>query len=30
MDVVDTIEQAATDPRDKPLEEMRIESVSIA
>jgi cyclophilin family peptidyl-prolyl cis-trans isomerase len=30
MDVVDTIEQAETDPRDKPLEEMRIESVSIA
>jgi peptidyl-prolyl cis-trans isomerase B (cyclophilin B) len=30
MDVVDTIEQADTDPRDKPLEEMRIESVSIA
>jgi cyclophilin family peptidyl-prolyl cis-trans isomerase len=30
MDIVDTIEQAETDPRDKPLEEMRIESVSIA
>jgi peptidyl-prolyl cis-trans isomerase B (cyclophilin B) len=30
MDVVDTIEQTETDPRDKPLEEMRIESISIA
>jgi peptidyl-prolyl cis-trans isomerase B (cyclophilin B) len=30
MDVVDTIEQAETDSRDKPVEEMRIESVSIA
>jgi cyclophilin family peptidyl-prolyl cis-trans isomerase len=30
MDVVDTIEQTETDPRDKPREEMRIESVSIA
>jgi cyclophilin family peptidyl-prolyl cis-trans isomerase len=30
MDVVDTIEQTATGPGDKPLEEMRIESVSIA
>jgi len=29
MDVVDTIEQTDTDPRDKPIEEMRIESVSI-
>ena len=30
MDVVDTIEQTDTDPRDKPIEEMRIESVSIS
>jgi cyclophilin family peptidyl-prolyl cis-trans isomerase len=30
MDVVDTIEQTETDSRDKPLEEMRIESISIA
>jgi cyclophilin family peptidyl-prolyl cis-trans isomerase len=30
LDVVDTIEQTETDPRDKPLEEMRIESISIA
>jgi cyclophilin family peptidyl-prolyl cis-trans isomerase len=30
MDVVDTIEQTATDSRDKPLEEMRIESISLA
>ena len=30
MDVVDKIEQIETDPRDKPLEEMRIESISIA
>src|SRR6266581_2474505 len=29
MDVVDTIEQTETDPRDKPLEEMRIESISL-
>ena len=30
MDVVDTIEQTETGPGDKPREEMRIESVSIA
>jgi peptidyl-prolyl cis-trans isomerase B (cyclophilin B) len=30
MDVVDTIEQTETDGRDKPLEEMRIESISLA
>ena len=30
MEVVDTIEQTDTDSRDKPLEEMRIESISIA
>jgi peptidyl-prolyl cis-trans isomerase B (cyclophilin B) len=30
MDVVDAIEQTATDSRDKPLEEMRIESISLA
>jgi peptidyl-prolyl cis-trans isomerase B (cyclophilin B) len=30
MDVVDTIEQTDTDSRDKPLEEMRIESIGIA
>jgi cyclophilin family peptidyl-prolyl cis-trans isomerase len=30
MDVVDTLEQTETDSRDKPLEEMRIESISIA
>ncbi|MCW2965370.1 MAG: peptidylprolyl isomerase [Actinomycetia bacterium] len=30
MDVVDTIEQTETGPDDKPREEMRIESVSIA
>jgi cyclophilin family peptidyl-prolyl cis-trans isomerase len=30
MDVVDTIEQTETDARDKPLEEMRIESISLA
>ena len=30
MDVVDAIEQTATDSRDKPLEEMRIESITIA
>jgi cyclophilin family peptidyl-prolyl cis-trans isomerase len=30
MDVVDTIEQTATGPGDKPIDEMRIESVSIA
>ena len=30
MEVVDTIEQTETDPRDKPLEEMRIESISLA
>jgi peptidyl-prolyl cis-trans isomerase B (cyclophilin B) len=30
MDVVDTIEQTETDSSDKPREEMRIESVSIA
>jgi cyclophilin family peptidyl-prolyl cis-trans isomerase len=29
MEVVDTIEQTETDPRDKPLEEMRIESISL-
>jgi peptidyl-prolyl cis-trans isomerase B (cyclophilin B) len=29
MDVVDTIEQTETDGRDKPLEEMRIESISL-
>ena len=29
MEVVDTIEQTKTDPRDKPLEEMRIESISL-
>ena len=29
MDVVDTIEQTETDARDKPLEEMRIESISL-
>jgi cyclophilin family peptidyl-prolyl cis-trans isomerase len=29
MDVVDTIEQTDTDPRDKPIEEMRIESISL-
>ena len=29
MEVVDTIEQTDTDPRDKPLEEMRIESISL-
>jgi peptidyl-prolyl cis-trans isomerase B (cyclophilin B) len=29
MDVVDAIEQTATDSRDKPLEEMRIESISL-
>jgi cyclophilin family peptidyl-prolyl cis-trans isomerase len=29
MDVVDTIEQTETDPRDKPIEEMRIESISL-
>ena len=30
MEVVDTIEQTETDSRDKPVEEMRIESISIA
>src|SRR5437879_108890 len=30
MDVVETIEQAETGPGDKPREEMRIESVSLA
>jgi peptidyl-prolyl cis-trans isomerase B (cyclophilin B) len=30
MDVVDMIEQTDTDSRDKPLEEMRIESIGIA
>jgi hypothetical protein len=30
MEVVDTIEQTETGPGDKPREEMRIESVSIA
>jgi cyclophilin family peptidyl-prolyl cis-trans isomerase len=30
MDVVDAIEQSETDSRDKPLEEMRIESITIA
>ena len=30
MEVVDTIEQTDTDSRDKPLEEMRIESITIA
>ena len=30
MEVVDTIEQTETDSRDKPVEEMRIESNSIA
>jgi peptidyl-prolyl cis-trans isomerase B (cyclophilin B) len=30
MDVVDAIEQTATDSRDKPLEEMRIESITLA
>ena len=30
MEVVDMIEQTDTDSRDKPLEEMRIESISIA
>src|SRR5260221_9830825 len=30
MDVVDTIEQTETDSRDKPVEAMRIESISIA
>ncbi len=30
MEVVDTIEQTDTDSRDKPLEEMRIESISLA
>jgi peptidyl-prolyl cis-trans isomerase B (cyclophilin B) len=30
MEVVDTIEQTDTDSRDKPLEEMRIESIGIA
>jgi cyclophilin family peptidyl-prolyl cis-trans isomerase len=29
MDVVDTIEQTETDSRDKPREEMRIESISL-
>jgi cyclophilin family peptidyl-prolyl cis-trans isomerase len=29
MEVVDVIEQAETDPRDKPLEEMRIESIGL-
>jgi cyclophilin family peptidyl-prolyl cis-trans isomerase len=29
MEVVDAIEQTETDPRDKPLEEMRIESISL-
>jgi peptidyl-prolyl cis-trans isomerase B (cyclophilin B) len=29
MEVVDTIEQSETDGRDKPLEEMRIESISL-
>ena len=29
MEVVDVIEQTETDPRDKPLEEMRIESISL-
>jgi peptidyl-prolyl cis-trans isomerase B (cyclophilin B) len=29
MEVVDTIEQTETDGRDKPLEEMRIESISL-
>jgi cyclophilin family peptidyl-prolyl cis-trans isomerase len=29
MEVVDTIEQTKTDPRDKPLEEMRIESIRL-
>jgi peptidyl-prolyl cis-trans isomerase B (cyclophilin B) len=29
MEVVDTIEQTETDSRDKPLEEMRIESISL-
>jgi cyclophilin family peptidyl-prolyl cis-trans isomerase len=29
MEVVDTIEQTETDPRDKPVEEMRIESISL-
>ncbi|MDX6452022.1 MAG: peptidyl-prolyl cis-trans isomerase [Gaiellaceae bacterium] len=29
MDVVDTIEQTETDGRDKPLEEMRIDSISL-
>jgi peptidyl-prolyl cis-trans isomerase B (cyclophilin B) len=30
MDVVDAIERTATDSRDKPLEEMRIESITLA
>jgi cyclophilin family peptidyl-prolyl cis-trans isomerase len=30
MEVVDVIEQTETDPRDKPVEEMRIESISLA
>ena len=30
MEVVDTIEQTDTDSRDKPLEEMRIESIILA
>ena len=30
MEVVDMIEQADTDSRDKPVEEMRIESISIS
>ena len=30
MEVVDTIEQTATGPGDKPIDEMRIESVGIA
>jgi cyclophilin family peptidyl-prolyl cis-trans isomerase len=29
MEVVDVIESTETDPRDKPLEEMRIESISL-
>jgi peptidyl-prolyl cis-trans isomerase B (cyclophilin B) len=29
MEVVDVIEQTETDPRDKPVEEMRIESISL-
>jgi len=29
MEVVDVIEQTETDPRDKPVEEMRIEAISL-